>query len=81
MHDYLKSWRLLLVYRLFPESLGLLEGNHQERTAYVGHFRITLTTYDESKPTTYSRESVYQMLRTVRENEKRMGWKCPEPKL
>src|SRR6266436_4051912 len=33
----------------------------------------------EKLPLTFNREEVYGMLKTVREEEKRMGWKCPEP--
>src|SRR6267142_3600123 len=41
--------------------------------------RRLLVRMTEKVPLTFSREDVYGMLKTVREEEKRMGWKCPEP--
>jgi hypothetical protein len=40
---------------------------------------VHIIVYDLRGPTAYSREEVYSMLRTVREEERRMDWKCPEP--
>jgi hypothetical protein len=77
-------WRMWLVLRLWPRRAC-----HQ-RTSESGEFtyrifiddgarEVSLSIRDTTVPRHYSRESVFRMLRIVRENEQRMGWKCPEP--
>ena len=53
-------------------------GSHHDHE-FKSESRYMLVRMAGTTPLTFSREDVYCMLRTVREQEKRMGWKCPEP--
>lgn len=53
--------------------------NRQVRTVMLGSTEVTVTLRDTKEPDAYSREEIYRMFQTVRENEQRMGWKVPEP--
>lgn len=53
--------------------------NRFERQFKIRATEFTIIQRDTSAPDMYSREEVYGMLRTVRNEEKRMNWKCPEP--
>lgn len=54
-------------------------GSRVELTWYRDAFEYKVTRRDMREPDVYGREDVYTFLRTVRENERRMDWKCPEP--
>lgn len=81
MTNWLTHVRVLMALMIFPKRrTGLhMEGNRVRRTYEYDHWRITIQTQDLSVPTQYGRESCMKMLRTVRENERRMDWRCPEP--
>jgi hypothetical protein len=62
-------------------STGGAAGNRSQMTARLGKAEYTLTIRDLGQPDTYSREELVVMLRTIRFEERRTGWKCPEPEV
>jgi hypothetical protein len=53
--------------------------NRKWWVAFAGPIEVKLTYRDTRQPNAYSREELVEMLRAIRENEKWMGWKVPEP--
>lgn len=79
MEDWVTAWRLWLVFKLWPGSGWGIEGHRHWRTCFHRQQKIELTVFDLSQPEAYGCETVYRMLKLVRDAERRMGWKCPEP--
>lgn len=81
-----------IVGRILPKMLGFILKNApwDERT-WVGNrriykvtgptnlMRVTITVEDLNEPGGCSREELVKMLRLLRSEEKRQGWKAPEP--
>lgn len=67
--------------RMIASGLGALKfcGFRTESTFTKEGQEMRIIIRDTTQPEIYSREEVYSMLRLVRQNESRMGWKCPEP--
>lgn len=79
--------RTIIICRVWPNGGTMRSvGNRFIRSSFEfvppdGRFRMefTRTTFIPDEPTVYSREEVFSMLKIVREQERRMGWTCPEP--
>jgi len=73
-------WRLLI--RMFFTRAAKIK-TIANRTEWiidtVDGYELTLVRRDTSLPDAHSREEVVEMLRTVRQAERRLGWTCPEP--
>lgn len=84
MMGAIQNLRLFLALKLMPTRHAdscRLESTETAYTFTAKHYEIKLSIRNTSEPRIYSRESVYEMLRTVRREEQRMGWRCPEPKV
>jgi hypothetical protein len=60
------------------DSVGAC-ANRRWRRFMSGPVEVTITYRDTRRPDGYSREELVEMLKTIREQEKMMGWKVPEP--
>ncbi len=78
--DKLRWW---IIRKAWPNrsSSWTSTGNRQIRVWRIGTLAITLECRDLSswQEGWVGREELYCMLRTIRQNERRMGWKVPEP--
>jgi hypothetical protein len=54
--------------------------NRYETTHAFGPLEVRVVTRDTREPDGYCREELLQMLRLVRSEEARQGWKVPEPR-
>ncbi len=77
----LKAWRLF-VWWFWRRREGFSAKASGPRVEFVAvqngvERRLVLRYVDQ--PDTHSREEVYAMLCAVRDGERRMGWRCPEP--
>lgn len=54
-------------------------GNRYAGSGVFGCFEVMLVLRDLRKPSDYSREELYAMLRTIRHEETVQRWKVPEP--
>jgi hypothetical protein len=46
---------------------------------WVDYLEVTVTVRDTREPDSYEPEELSEMLKTVREHERRRGWRVPEP--
>lgn len=78
----MKHWIIKrLVDLIFFGRLATSRGscaNRRYSTVRLGRFSLELTIRDTAEPDMYSREEVFRMLKTVRAEEARMNWTCPE---
>lgn len=61
-------------------SVGIV-ANRWERSLQLGDLDMTLVVRDAGQADGYSREELVAMLATIREQEKLLGWKVPEPEV
>ena len=65
---------------MFAGLWGSCANRHYQKFT-VGNLKIDLTITNLKEKDGYSREELYEMLALVRKEEKKQGWKVPEPKI
>ena len=77
---FIARLRLYLAVKMFPQRQASSSacGNRRKSWWRVGTVEYTLSIRDFSKPNAYSREELIIMLKLLREQEQKMGWKVPE---
>lgn len=72
---------LRFVLRHAGAASTLACANRYESTRSFGPLEVRVVTRDTREPDGYSREELVMMLQLVRSEERRQGWRVPEPKL
>lgn len=76
------TWRKIIGLRLLYFGLRVLGGccaNRTWRTISIPGYELKFQSRKISEPDHFSRTELYDMLKIIRREEKRMEWTCPEP--
>lgn len=72
-------WKLImLAVRIGPWDRRKWVTNRAHLDCKVGDIQVSICLRDTAKPDGYSREELIAMLREIRAEERRTGWKAPE---
>jgi hypothetical protein len=55
--------------------------NRYITVALLDYLEVTLTVRDTREPDAYAPDELIEMLKKVREHERRQGWRVPEPRI
>jgi hypothetical protein len=76
--------RIIFYAKLFYRFAGFRQcgarhvANRSEFTTEIGNVEATLILRATNQPNAYSREELYSMLQTIRQQEEIQGWQVPE---
>ena len=84
MGERIMRW---IIYRMIrwivAQSAGIggshIVANRYTRTLVFDKLEVAITLKDTSQPNGYCREELYEMLWTIRDEERKQNWKVPEP--